>query len=33
MKRLIPLVDLEYVDWKVHVIKDDSTANAFVLPS
>ncbi|QKX64259.1 uncharacterized protein TRUGW13939_11432 [Talaromyces rugulosus] len=33
MERLIPHVDLEYADWKVHVIKDDSTANAFVLPS
>jgi hypothetical protein len=33
MERLIPHVDLEFVDWKVHVIKDDSNANAFVLPS
>jgi hypothetical protein len=33
MDRLIPHVELEYVDWKVHVVKDDSNANAFVLPS
>ena len=29
--RLAPVTGLEGVDWKVHVIKDD-TPNAFVIP-
>ncbi|KAH8704187.1 peptidase family M48-domain-containing protein [Talaromyces proteolyticus] len=33
MNRLIPNVKIDKADWKVHVIKDDSMMNAFVLPS
>ncbi|OQD79161.1 hypothetical protein PENANT_c059G05293 [Penicillium antarcticum] len=32
LQRLIPQVDIEGADWKVHVIKDDGMVNAFVLP-
>ena len=32
LQRLIPLAPIEGADWKVHVIKDDGMANAFVLP-
>ncbi|KAJ5272788.1 hypothetical protein N7478_007913 [Penicillium angulare] len=32
LQRLIPQAPLEGADWKVHVIKDDKMANAFVLP-
>ncbi|KAJ6171452.1 hypothetical protein N7470_000519 [Penicillium chermesinum] len=32
LQRLIPFSGLENVDWKVHVIKDDRVANAFVIP-
>lgn len=32
LRRLIPLAPIEGADWKVHVIKDDGMANAFVLP-
>jgi predicted Zn-dependent protease len=30
--RLIPEAPIEGADWRVHVINDDSMANAFVLP-
>ncbi|KAJ5126118.1 hypothetical protein N7448_005430 [Penicillium atrosanguineum] len=32
LQRLIPLAPIEGAEWKVHVIKDDGMANAFVLP-
>jgi predicted Zn-dependent protease len=32
LQRLIPMADIEGAEWKVHVIKDDGNANAFVLP-
>lgn len=32
LQRLIPQAPIEGADWKVHVIKDDDMANAFVLP-
>ncbi|KAE8406080.1 TCP-1/cpn60 chaperonin family-domain-containing protein [Aspergillus pseudonomiae] len=32
LQRLIPQAPIEGADWKVHVIKDDSMLNAFVLP-
>lgn len=32
LQRLIPQVSIEGADWKVHVIDDASTKNAFVLP-
>ncbi|KXG47895.1 Chaperone, tailless complex polypeptide 1 [Penicillium griseofulvum] len=32
LQRLVPQVPIEGADWKVHVIKDDSMLNAFVLP-
>ncbi|KAJ5984297.1 hypothetical protein N7481_006396 [Penicillium waksmanii] len=32
LQRLIPMADIEGAEWKVHVIKDDGMANAFVLP-
>lgn len=32
LQRLIPQVDIEGADWKVHVIKNDGMVNAFVLP-
>ncbi|KAJ5738015.1 hypothetical protein N7493_001170, partial [Penicillium malachiteum] len=32
LQRLIPQANIEGADWKVHVIKDDQMANAFVLP-
>ncbi|KAJ6072591.1 hypothetical protein N7467_010676 [Penicillium canescens] len=32
LQRLIPQAAIEGADWKVHVIKDDGMANAFVLP-
>ncbi|KAJ6136489.1 hypothetical protein N7512_001649, partial [Penicillium capsulatum] len=32
LQRLIPQAPIEGADWKVHVIKDDGMANAFVLP-
>lgn len=32
LQRLIPHSGLEGIDWKVHVIKDDRNANAFVIP-
>lgn len=32
LQRLIPMAPIEGADWKVHVIKDDRMANAFVLP-
>ncbi|OAA33540.1 Peptidase M48 [Moelleriella libera RCEF 2490] len=32
MKRLIPLSGLPEQEWEIHVIADDRTANAFVLP-
>ncbi|KAL4873092.1 hypothetical protein BDV12DRAFT_182713 [Aspergillus spectabilis] len=32
LQRLIPQARIDGADWKVHVIKDDSMTNAFVLP-
>lgn len=32
LQRLIPQAPIQGADWKVHVIKDDGNANAFVLP-
>lgn len=32
LQRLIPQAPIEGANWKVHVIKDDDNANAFVLP-
>lgn len=32
LQRLIPEAPIEGAEWKVHVIKDDGMANAFVLP-
>lgn len=32
LQRLIPQAPIEGADWRVHVIKDDSMLNAFVLP-
>lgn len=32
LNRLIPYAPVEGANWKVHVIKDDGNANAFVLP-
>lgn len=32
LQRLIPQAPIEGANWKVHVIKDDRMANAFVLP-
>ena len=32
LQRLIPQAPIEGANWKVHVIKDDGMANAFVLP-
>lgn len=32
LQRLIPGIEIEGADWKVHVIKDDENVNAFVLP-
>lgn len=32
LQRLLPGVDMDASDWSVHVIRDDSNANAFVLP-
>lgn len=32
LQRLIPQAAIEGADWKVHVIRDDGMANAFVLP-
>lgn len=32
LQRLIPQVEIEGADWRVHVIVDDGNANAFVLP-
>lgn len=32
LQRLIPQVDIEGADWRVHVIQDDGMVNAFVLP-
>lgn len=32
LQRLIPQAPIQGADWKVHVIKDDGMANAFVLP-
>ncbi|KAJ5477314.1 T-complex protein 1 subunit theta [Penicillium diatomitis] len=32
LQRLIPQAPIEGADWRVHVIVDDSNANAFVLP-
>ncbi|KAJ5726680.1 uncharacterized protein N7483_008037, partial [Penicillium malachiteum] len=32
LQRLIPQANIEGAEWKVHVIKDDQMANAFVLP-
>lgn len=32
LQRLIPQAAIEGADWKVHVIKEDGMANAFVLP-
>jgi hypothetical protein len=32
LQRLIPGVEVEGEDWRVHVIKDDGVINAFVLP-
>lgn len=32
LQRLIPGIEIEGADWKVHVIKDDENINAFVLP-
>ncbi|KAJ5899787.1 hypothetical protein N7495_004531 [Penicillium taxi] len=32
LQRLVPQAPIEGANWKVHVIKDDNMANAFVLP-
>lgn len=32
LNRLIPYAPIKGADWRVHVIKDDSMMNAFVLP-